>query len=119
MEDEELRRLRDRRLAEMQRQQVGAQENAEAERQRRAEEAAQRESILRAILTPEARDRLSRVRIARPDQAEVLERQLVALAQSGRIQKQLTDEDVKAVLARLFPPKRDIQIRRKGSIDED
>lgn len=95
-----------------------SQEDYELARQRQAQEEAQKEAILRQILTQEARERLSRIRIARPDQADVLERQLVALAQSGRLANKITDSDIKAILARLFPPKRDINIRRKGAIDE-
>lgn len=118
MDDDELNQLRERRMAELQRQQGGAGPEEEAARQQAMEqERAQRDAILRAILTPDARERLSRVRIARPDQADALERQLVALAQSGRIQQPLEDEDVKAILTRLFPPKRDINIRRKGAIE--
>lgn len=117
-EDEELRRLRERRLAEAQAQQAGAQENEEARRQQEAQAEAQKEALLRQILDTEARERLHRVRIARPDQAKVLEGQLIQLAQSGRLGRPLTDDDLKALLAQLFPPQRDINIRRKGSIDE-
>ncbi len=117
MDDEELQRIRERRRAEVQAAAHGDDAAHAAQAAARAEQdKAQRDAVLRAILTPDARERLTRVRIARPDQAEALERQLVALAQSGRIQKPLNDEDVKAILARLFPPQRDINIRRKGSI---
>lgn len=118
MEDDELEQLRAKRLADLQRQQQGqGAEQAEAERHAREQQEAQKDAILRAILTPEARERLTRVRIARPDQADVLERQLVALAQSGRLQHKLTDDDIKDILSRLFPPKREINIRRKGSLE--
>lgn len=117
MEDDELDRIRQRRLAEMQQQDAHSAGEAEAQRRQREQQEAQKDAVLRAILSPEARERLTRVRIARPDQAEVLERQLILLAQSGRIQNQLTDDDVKAILAKLFPPKRDISIRRKGSLE--
>jgi programmed cell death protein 5 len=117
MEDDELERIRQRRLAEMQQQDARSAGEQEAQRRMQEQQEAQKEALLRAILSPEARERLTRVRIARPDQAEVLERQLILLAQSGRIQHQLNDEEVKAILAKLFPPKRDISIRRKGSLD--
>lgn len=117
MEDDELERIRQKRMSEIQNQQAQSVDQAEAERRAREQQEAQKDAVLRAILTPEARERLTRVRIARPDQADGLERQLIALAQSGRIQNKLNDEDVKAILARLFPPKRDISIRRKGSLE--
>lgn len=117
-ESDELERLRRERLAQAQAEQGQSQEAAEQAERRRAEEQARRDAVLRQILTPEARERLTRIRIARPDQAQALEQQLVALAQSGRLQQKLTDDDIKAILARLFPPKRDISIRRKGKIEE-
>lgn len=120
MEDDsdELERLRRQRMAQAQGEQAQSQEAAEQAERRRQEEQARREAVLRQVLTSEARERLSRIRIARPDQAQVLEQQLVALAQSGRLNKRLTDEDIKAILTKLFPPKRDISIRRKGKIEE-
>lgn len=118
MDDEELQRLRQERLNQAQSEQGQSQQAAEEAERRRQEEQAHREAVLRQILTPEARERLSRIRIARPDQAQALEQQLVALAQSGRLQAKLTDDDIKTILARLFPPKRDISIRRKGKIEE-
>ncbi|MBW3583806.1 MAG: DNA-binding protein [Euryarchaeota archaeon] len=117
-EDDELEALRRRRMAELQRQQSSGQAEAQEAQRRRAEEEAQKEAVLRAVLDQEARERLSNIRMARPDQAEVLERQLVLLAQSGRLRGKLTDQDLKALLARLFPPQRDINIQRKGHITE-
>ena len=119
-DDEELQRIRAARAR-----QLNAADNAQAQgqqaelrrRQAEAEEQARNEAILRQVLTQEARERLQRVRIARPDQAQALERQIVALAGSGRLQRPLDDADLRAILAQLFPPKRDINIRRKGSIE--
>jgi programmed cell death protein 5 len=112
-DDEELEALRQRRLRQLQGQAV-QQQAAQAEQQaRQANAEAQRQQILRAALTPEARERLSRVKIARPDQGTALEDQVIALAQSGRLQRPIGDEDLKQILARLFPPKRDIRIQRK------
>ena len=118
MDDDELERLRRERLAQAQSEQGQSQEAAEQAQRRQQEEQARRDAILRQILTTEARERLTRIRIARPDQAQALEQQLVALAQSGRLNQKLTDEDIKTILARLFPPKREINIRRKGKIEE-
>jgi programmed cell death protein 5 len=118
MQDDELERLRRERLARVQADQAASRDANEAAEQRRAQEQAQREAVLRAILTPEARERLSRVRIARPDQAEALEEQLIALARAGRLAHKVGDEDLRLILQKLFPPKREINIRRKGAIEE-
>lgn len=72
----------------------------------------QKQSVLRQILTPEARQRLTNIRMVKPEFAEELEMQLIQLAQSGRLQNQVTDEQLKKTLAQLQSQRRDIKIRR-------
>lgn len=92
--DEELERLREKKLRELQEQ---------AEARRRAEElAAQRRLALKRILTPEAMARLDNLRIVRPELVEALEQQLLALASSGRVKLPITDEDLKQILAQIY-----------------
>ena len=117
MAEDELAELRRRRMAELQRQQasrgVEDVQRAQQEAEAREEADAQREAIMRQILTPEARDRLARIKIARPDEARSLENQLIQLAQSGRLRGQLDDAQLKQILARLQPGGREPTIRRK------
>ena len=108
-EDEELEALRRRRIQELQ-QQAQAQVFQE---QQAAQVAAQRQSFLRQILTPEARERLGRVELAYPDVAGSVEDQLIALAQSGRIQAAIDDRTLQEILRRVMPKKRDIKIERR------
>jgi programmed cell death protein 5 len=116
MNDDELEELRRRRLAELQNQQAqGGDEQAaraEAEAQRQQWEA-QKAKVLRTVLEPEARERLTRVRLARPDVAESLESQLVALHQQGRLRGKINDELLKQFLQRVTPKSRDISIERR------
>jgi programmed cell death protein 5 len=107
-EDEELEQLRQRRLLELQKQM--AQEQQEVEVQRRVE--AQKQSLLRRILTPEARQRLTNLKMVRQQFASQIELQLIQIAQQGRINLPITDEQLKEMLRRLQPSKRDIKIRR-------
>ncbi len=107
-EDEELEQLRQRRLLELQKQM--AQEQQEVEVQRRVE--AQKQSMLRRILTPEARQRLANLKMVRQQFASQIELQLIQIAQQGRINLPITDEQLKEMLRRLQPSKRDIKIRR-------
>ncbi len=82
----------------------------EAEMQRRDSE---RQEILRRILTPEARERLGRIRLAKPDVAASVEQQLIALAASGRLQRQVDDATLRALLERIAPDRREITITRR------
>jgi programmed cell death protein 5 len=108
-EDPELDEIRRRKLAQLQQQQ-----DYQAEAARHAEVVeAQRQNVLRGILTPEARERLGTLKMAYPDIAGQVEDRLIMLAQSGRLNQQIDDATLKEILARLVPSKREITIKRK------
>lgn len=77
-----------------------------------AERKAMREGILRMALTSDARERLSNVKMVRPDLATSIEEYVIQLASSGRLKKALDDEQVKQMLAAMTDKKREIKIRR-------
>src|SRR6266542_5868435 len=106
--DEELEALRRRRLAEMQRASSDDQRRTQAQQQVER----QKQAIIRRILTPEARQRLTNIRMVKPEFAEELEMQLIQLAQSSRLKGQVTDEQLKRTLEQLQGQKREIKIRR-------
>lgn len=108
-EDIELDELRRRRMSDLQRQQE--QQAMAAERQREVDQ--QKQAIMRQILTPEARDRLATLKMAYPDVARSVEDQLIALVQAGRINQQVDDNTLKAILRKVAPQKREITIERK------
>lgn len=102
-------------MAEIQAQanaQQDPQQMAAAQAQQAQAEAA-KESILRAILEPEARERLTRVRMARPDVAASVEGQLIALYQQGRIRQRIDDATLRELLARMMPKGREPSIERR------
>ncbi len=109
--DEELQRLRERRLMELQAQQRQAEELQRAQQ----EAEAQKQVLMRRILTPEARQRLTNIRMVRPDFAEQLELQLIQVAQSGRVKLPIDDDMLKRLLLQLQSSQnqRDIRIRRR------
>ncbi len=109
MEDD-LEEIRRRKLMELQRQREL--EELQKEEMKRQYEM-QKRAILRAILEPEAKERLSRVKLAHPELAEAVENQLIYLAQSGRIQSKITDEMLVEILKRIQPKKRETRIIRK------
>jgi len=109
MDEEELEAIRRRKMAELQQ----AQSQATAEQQYREQVQAQRQLILRQILTPEARERLGRIELAYPELKENIENQLISLAQSGRVQRQIDDATLRQILERVIPRRRDIKIERR------
>lgn len=62
--------------------------------------------ILRSILTKEARERLSRIKLIKPDLALQLELYLVQLYQSGKLRGRMTDEQLKSILEMLSSEKK-------------
>jgi len=110
--DEELERLRRKRLQELQ-QEDTLQQSLEDKEAQQNEFEEQKKQILRSILTPEAKDRLTNIKLSRPQIAEQIEQQLIILAQSGRLRQKITDEQLRQLLARLIPKKRDINIERR------
>ncbi len=95
-DDAELEELKRRKLMELQRRML-----EEEQRRKQLEAEAQKQELLRRILTPKARDRLANVRLVRPDLAELVESQLIMLAQTGRIRIPLEDEELKEILTEL------------------
>lgn len=108
-DEDELDAIRRRKLEELQARQ---QQQTFAEEERKAVDA-QRQLILRQILTPEARERLGRLRIARPEVVHTVENQLIMLAQSGRLDRQIDDNTLRQILGKLVPEKREIKIERR------
>lgn len=108
-EDSELEELRERKRRELEQQ--AQRQEAEQARQDQAE--MQKKAILRQVLTSDARERLERIRMARPQKADRLESQLIQLAASGRLQQKVTDDQLKEILAKSQSGSRDINIERR------
>ena len=110
--DEELENLRKKRLQELQ-QQASFQEGLEQQEAQEKEFEEQKKLILRSILTTDARERLGRIKIARPEIVESIENQLIMAAQSGQLKNKINDEQLRILLSRAIPKKRDIKIKRR------
>lgn len=112
MGDDELSEIRRRRMEQLQRQAAEHQAMQEdVERQKRAE--SEMQLALMQVLEPEARERLNTIKLTKPEFARAIEQQLVMLAQSGRIRQKITDEQLKALLMQVAPPKKEFRITRK------
>ena len=77
-----------------------------------AQASAQKEQILRQVLSPEARLRLNNVKMVKPELANAVENYLINLAAQGQARGQITDEQLKQILASTQQPKRDFKINR-------
>jgi len=101
--------IKRRKLEELQ-QQALADEQA---RQQKIEFELQKQQILRALLSSEARERLTRVKMARREEGEQIELLLIQLYQQGKITKQVDDAMLKQILERaLMSNKKEFKIRR-------
>jgi programmed cell death protein 5 len=108
--DEELRKLRAKRMAEIQ-----AQQQQQEELQRAQQEAElQKQELMRKVLSPEARLRLNNIKMVRPEFAQQIEIQLLQIAQTGRVRLPIDDDTLKKLLLQIQSrqSKRDITIRR-------
>jgi programmed cell death protein 5 len=117
-DDERLEELRKQKMQEMQEQagqggQGQGQADPEAQQAAQEQAEAQKEALLKQYLTDGARQRLNAVQMSKPEFAEQVERQIVALAQSGRIQDRIDEDQMKALLKELQPDSKSFDIRRR------
>lgn len=106
---EEMRKRRMQEYAAMQNQDIQQQM---AIQQQAAELSAQLKAIMGRVLTPEARQRMANIRVAKPDFAMQIELYLAQLFQAGQLRKPLTDAELKAILDKLVQKKETKIMRR-------
>lgn len=115
----ELDEIRRRRMEQLQQQQLAAQqqgaslEQMQQEEMRRQQYEEEKKTALRQILSPEARQRLSNLRLTKPELVNAIELQLISLAQAGRLQIPVTDDTLKQILRETSGQKREINITRR------
>ena len=108
MSDEELAEIRRRKRLAMQKQATNEQKQAQLDQQLEA----QKQALLRQILTPEARQRLTNLNMIKPEFTQQLELQLIQLAQTGKLPVPISDAQLKQILIQLQSRKRETTIRR-------
>jgi len=85
----------------------------EADHVREAEISAQKELILKQILSAEARLRLNNVKMVKSELANSVENYLINAASQGQIKPPVSDDQLKQILLSLQQPKRDFKITRR------
>ena len=108
MSDEELEAIRKRKLSSLQQRVTDEQKQSQEAKQLEA----QKQELLKQILSPEARQRLTNLKMVKAEFTEQLELQLIQLAQTGKLPIPLSDAQLKQILIQLQSRKRDIRIRR-------
>ncbi|ELZ22643.1 DNA-binding protein [Natrinema limicola] len=111
-DDERLEELRQKKMEQLQDRAEGGQgDEAQEAAQQQAE--AQKNALLRQYLTDDARKRLNTVKMSKPQFGEQVERQVVSLARSGRIQGKIDDDKMKQLLKELQPDSKSFDIQRR------
>jgi programmed cell death protein 5 len=108
MSDDELDAIRKRKMSVMQQRSSGNQRQAQEDQ----EIDAQKQALLKQILSPEARQRLTNLKMVKAEFTDQLELQLIQLAQMGKISLPLSDAQLKQILIQLQSRKRETKITR-------
>ena len=82
-------------------------------RRQQAEAEAMKQKALAMLLDVEARQRLMNVKMVKPELASAVENYLLNAATSGRLNRAITDDELKQILSTIQQPKRDFKINRR------
>jgi len=126
MEDDELEKIRAKRLADLQQQYgnkggggAGGPSDA-AEKQ--AKEAEARNAFLSQVLNQQARARLNTIAIAKPEKAKMVENMLMNMMRVGQVHGKLGEEDLISLLEKVSEhtkKKTTIKFDRKRNVMDD
>ena len=78
----------------------------------RDSENTQKEQLLKQILSSEARFRLNNIKMVKPELARMVENYLINVVSQGKVNYQISDEQLKQLLRSVQQPKRDFKINR-------
>jgi programmed cell death protein 5 len=104
--------IRRKRMQQIQQQAAQQSSEAESQEQMHREVETQKKQAMMQLLTPEARARLANIRLTKPEFVDQIELQLIQLAQAGRVQSKISDDQLKELLRKLIGQKREIKISR-------
>ena len=112
-DDDRLEELREQKRQELKEQKQAGGDAAERQQAAQEQAEAQREAVLKQHLTDGARQRLNAVEMSKPQVAKQVKQQLVALAQSGRVQDKIDEQQMKELLKELQPDSTSFDIQRR------
>ncbi|MFX9845909.1 DNA-binding protein [Acinetobacter baumannii] len=126
MADPELEAIRQRRMQELMAQRGGGtqpnpgQQKVQEDAKREAEE--QRTLMLSQLLTSEARARLARIALVKPEKARGVEDVIIRAAQSGQIAEKVSEERLISLLEQIntqTSKETKVTIKRRTSVLDD
>ena len=88
------------------------QDDDKASQEKDSQLKAQKEMMLKQVLSSDARLRLNNVRMVKPDLADLVENYILNLSVQGKITGQISDEQLKQILLSVQQPKRDFKFNR-------
>jgi programmed cell death protein 5 len=88
-------------------------QNNDEEFKRREAENAMRQKAIMMLLDQNARQRLTNIRIVKPELAMAVENYLINSASTGRLNRAITDEELKQLLTSMHQPKKEFRINRR------
>jgi programmed cell death protein 5 len=91
---------------------VSPSDNNGEDTKKREAEAMMRQKVLMVLLDQEARQRLMNIRMVKPELALSVENYLITAASTGKLNRALTDEELKQLLISLQQPKKQFKINR-------
>ncbi|XP_062501864.1 programmed cell death protein 5-like [Corticium candelabrum] len=122
-QDAELQALRARRMAEMQAQYGGGQEDEKKKAEAQREQELQKNSILSQILDQAARARLNTIAQVKPEKAQKVEGMLIQMAQTGQLGGKVTENQLKSLLEQVSQVTQKKTVvkfdRRRHAVDSD
>ena len=112
-DDERLEELREQKMEELRERQQDGGPDAEAQQEAQERAEVQQEAVLKQYVTDDARQRLNAVAMSKPEFGEKVKKQVAALAQSGRIQGKIDEDQMRDLLKELQPDQQSFDIRRR------
>ena len=105
---DELDEIRKKRLKEIQDQSASQQDSIKYQQEQEQAQAIekQKQMILMKILTEDAKQRLSNIKLVKSQLADTIENQLIQLYQSGRLASQINEEQLLHMLKQMQGDKR-------------
>jgi len=95
-------------------------QNSAKQQQQQQEQEEYKKAAMKSILSPEANERLARVKIVKPEKAAQLENQLMSMAKSGKLKGVVSEAQLSQLLETVSEKEVKVTtMRKKNAFDSD